>query len=84
MHIKYINSSLYCERIMHAYTILKTYCIRFVFSFLIDEKEYHNFLEGQISGREERKQVNIYHYSDVVYNFKNVISRKIKNNFQTY
>ncbi|VVC39801.1 Hypothetical protein CINCED_3A019029 [Cinara cedri] len=25
-------------------------------NFLIDEKEYHNFLEGQINGREERKQ----------------------------
>lgn len=32
-----------------------------VSSFLIDEKEYHNILEKQISGREERKQVNISH-----------------------
>lgn len=31
----------------------------FVYSFLIDEKEYHKFLEKQISGREKRKQVSI-------------------------
>lgn len=48
---------VYYGLILNIGVLINDECL--ISSFLIDEKEYHKFLEKQISGREKRKQVNI-------------------------
>lgn len=53
------NISITLFVMIKCYTKIIYKVIPFVSSFLIDEKEYHKFLERQISGREKRKQVRV-------------------------